>query len=255
MSGMSSVKPGRDAWIRRFHPAPEVRTHVLCLPHAGGSASYFYSLSAALSPSVEVCAVQYPGHGDRINESAVNSLEALADQIVDALDLLRGNRLVLFGHSMGAALAFEIARRLETQGDAPSALFVSSRRAPSRPRAERFHLLSDIELLKEVRRLNGTDFEVLADDNVLSLFLPAIRSDFTASETYSYKPGSALTCPIFTFFGDQDKDLTRDDLEAWRDQTAGDFELTSFPGGHFYIGDQVSAVAEAVLARIQPADR
>lgn len=252
---MSTVKPARDAWIRRFHPAPEARTRVLCLPHAGGSASYFFPLSAALSPSVEVCAVQYPGRGERLGESAVNSLETLAGQVVDAIASLRGRRLVLFGHSMGAALAFEIARRLEAQGDAPSALFVSARRAPSRPRAERFHLLSDIDLLKEVRRLNGTDSEVLADDSVLSLFLPAIRSDFTASETYSCEPGSALTCPIFTFFGDQDRDLTHDDLEAWRDHTAGDFELTCFPGGHFYIGDQVAAVAEAVLARIQSDDR
>ncbi|MGJ5894018.1 thioesterase [Streptomyces sp. V2] len=252
---MSAVEPEHNAWIRRFHQAPEARTRVLCLPHAGGSASSFYSLSAALSPAVEVCAVQYPGRGERINEDPVNSLEALADHVVDALAPLPGRRLVLFGHSMGAAVAFEVARRLEARGDTPAALFVSSRRAPSRPRAERFHLLSDIELLKEVRRLNGTDSGVLADDSVLSLFLPAIRSDFTASETYSCRPDSALTCPVSAFFGDQDRDLTYDDLEAWQDHTTGDFDLTVFPGGHFYLGDQVAAVAQAVLTRIQPDGR
>jgi pyochelin biosynthetic protein PchC len=248
---MSAAKPEQNAWIRRFHPAPEAHTHLLCLPHAGGSASYYFPLSAALPPSVEVCAVQYPGRGERLTESTVDSLETLADQIVEALAPWRDHRLALFGHSMGAALAFEIARRLEADGTVPSALFVSARCAPSRSCVGRVHLMSDSELLAEIRRLNGTDSRLLADDSMLRLFLPAIRSDFKAIETYVHRPGPALSCPVFAFSGDRDADLTRDDLAAWQGHTKGVFELTEFPGGHFYLSDQTSAVAETVSTSLQ----
>lgn len=111
--------------------------------------------------------------------------------------------------------------------------------------------MSDSELPAEMERLNGTDSRLLDDDNLVQLFLPAIRSDFKAIETYVHRHGPALSCPVFAFYGDRDADLTRDGLAAWRSHTRGEFELMEFPGGHFYLSDQVAAVAEIVSARLQ----
>ncbi|MEU1276082.1 alpha/beta fold hydrolase [Streptomyces sp. NPDC005799] len=248
---MTAVKREPNAWIRQFHPAPEACTRLLCLPHAGGSASFYFPLSAALSPAVEVCAVQYPGRGERLNETTVDNLDTLAAHIVDALAPWREDQLALFGHSMGAALAFEVAGLLEARNSVPTALFVSACRAPSRPRAGRVHLMSDSELRAEIGRLKGTDSRLLDDDDLLRLFLPAIRSDFKAIETYVHRRGPALSCPVFALYGDRDAGLTRDDMAAWRSHTRGEFELTEFPGGHFYLSDQIPAVAEIVSTRLQ----
>ena len=250
---MSSATTGQNAWIRRFHPAPEACTRLVCLPHAGGSANYYFPVSAELSPSVDVLAIQYPGRGDRLRESGIDNLETLADCIVDALEPWRALPLALFGHSMGATLAFEVARRLEDDGVPLLALFASGRRAPSQHRPGTVHRYSDDELMAELRRLNGTDSRLLEDNAVLRLFLPAIRSDYKAIETYAHRPGSVVRCPIHALFGDRDTGATLDEVRAWRTHTVSDFELTEFPGGHFYLNEQAPAVIEIVskyLARL-----
>lgn len=243
---MSSAATGQNAWIRRFHPAPEARTRLICLPHAGGSASYYFPISAELFPSVDVLAVQYPGRGDRIRESSVDNMETLADCIVDALEPWRDLPLALFGHSMGATLAFEVARRLEGDAVPLLALFASGRRAPSRHLTGTVHLYSDDELMAELKKLNGTDSQLLEDSSVLRLFLPAIRSDYKAIETYVHQSGSVIKCPIYAFFGDRDTGATLEEVRAWRTHTVSHFELTEFPGGHFYLNEQAPAVIEIV---------
>ena len=138
-------------WIRRYHPAPDAAARMLCLPHAGGSASFFFPMSRDLTPRVEVLAVQYPGRQDRYQEPCLTSVDDFADQIGAALadlewaDGADGERpLALFGHSLGASVAFELTRRLEAAGRKPAVLFVSGRRAPSRHRTDTVHLRPDI---------------------------------------------------------------------------------------------------------------
>jgi surfactin synthase thioesterase subunit len=248
---MSAVAPGQqNAWIRRFHPAPEAPARLVCLPHAGGSANYYFPLSAALARSVDVLAVQYPGRGDRLRESGVDNMDTLADRVADALGPWRGRPLALFGHSMGATLAFEVARRLERDGEPLLALFASGRRAPSRHRHGSVHRYTDDELMAELKRLNGTDSRLLEDSAVLRLFLPAIRSDYKAIETYVCQPGAVITCPIHAFFGDSDTQATLEEVRAWRSHTESDFDLTVLPGGHFYLSEQLPAVTELVSKRL-----
>lgn len=120
-----------DLWVRRYHPAPEARHRLFCLPYAGGSASYFLPVARALSPHVDVLAVQYPGRQDRRHEPCVESVEELADLLVDIVKPWADRPLSLFGHSMGASVAFELALRLEALGIVPHSLFASGRRAPA----------------------------------------------------------------------------------------------------------------------------
>lgn len=126
---MQAVDP--DLWIRRFHPAGPASARLVCLPHAGGAASYYFSLSRALSPGVEVLAIQYPGRQERQLERRRETVAELADEITEVIRPLADQPLYLFGHSLGATVAFEVARRLEAADVKLAHMFVSARRAPA----------------------------------------------------------------------------------------------------------------------------
>jgi pyochelin biosynthesis protein PchC len=250
---MSTTPVVSDTWIRRFHPARQPAPRLVALPHAGGSASFWYPLSAALAGRFEVLSVQYPGRQDRRAEPPIADIATLADRITAALELWLGEDdapLVLFGHSMGAILGFEVARRLRVP---PAALIASGRRAPDRRRVEQAHRLDDAALLAEIRSLSGTDASLLEDDEVVRMVLPALRADYRAIETYEVTPGAPLACPITVLIGDADPKVTLDEAMSWRDHTTGTFALHTFTGGHFYLTGHQAAVTEHVAAAARAA--
>lgn len=235
-----------DRWLRTFHPASPTAPRLVCLPHAGGSAGYFFPASARLSPAVHVLAVQYPGRQDRRAERCIESITELADTLTPYVLAHADRPLALFGHSLGAAIAFELTRRLEDRGVAPLALIVSGCRAPSRRRAETVHQLDDDGLLQELQALGGTDASLLHDEEVMRMALPAIRGDYTAAETYRWVPGPPLRTPIHVHTGEADPQVSLEDAAAWREHTAAGFSLTSYRGGHFYLDDHAAQVTDAI---------
>jgi surfactin synthase thioesterase subunit len=248
-----------EKWVRRFAPAADDATRLVCLPHAGGSASFFFPVSRALTPAVEVLAVQYPGRQDRRHEPAVDNIPDLADQIWDALCHLDDRPLALFGHSMGAVLGYELALRMRDAGRPPPVhLFASGRRAPSSYRdGDRVHLLSDALLVSKLRELSGTDPAVLADPEVLRMILPAVRGDYRAVETYRHDPGRRLDCPVTVLTGDSDPHVSLDEARAWADHTTGPTGLHVLPGGHFFLidrRDDVTGILVRALTGGTPTD-
>lgn len=239
-------------WFRRFHPGQDAPARIVCFPHAGGTAGFYFPLSEKLSPAVETLAVQYPGRQDRRTEPALGNIEGLADGIVAALvPLLDSRPLALFGHSMGAVLAYEVARRMEHEvGKPPTTLFTSGRRAPCRHRVENTHLREDQALVDELRELGGTDPQLLDDSAVMRLLLPAVRRDYQAIETYRYRPGPGVSCPITVLTGDQDPRTTIDEARDWQHHTTGRCTLQAFPGGHFFLGEHLADVAALVTVRL-----
>jgi surfactin synthase thioesterase subunit len=243
---------GTDLWLRRYHAAPAGDVTLICLPHAGGSATYFRPLSAMVSPAVEVLSVQYPGRQDRRAERPLETITGLAEEILATLRTYRDRRLVLFGHSMGACVGYEIARRMARE---PSCtllgLIASGRCAPSRTRNNGVHLRDDEGVISEIRALNGTDASWLTDDDMIRMILPAVRSDYQAVETYAFESGPPLQVPVSVLVGDADPQVTVAEADDWRGFTAKKFRMRTFPGGHFYLADRQPEVATAIIDDVQ----
>jgi len=239
-----------EPWLTRFTPAAAGggRIQLVCLPHAGGSATFFAPLAREMPPSAEVLAVQYPGRQERRNEPAVEDISELADRIARALEHAGEDApLVLFGHSMGALLAWEVARRLEARtATQPAGLIVSGRGAPSVHRDVRLHHRSDAELVADLRYLSGTAGDLLADPEMLRMVLPVLRSDYKAVDGYRYHPAALLRCPVSVFAGESDPWAPEKQCREWREEAAGPVAFRSFPGDHFYLSAQWPQVARAV---------
>jgi pyochelin biosynthesis protein PchC len=245
---MAITNTNPKVWIRSYHSAPNSRVTLVCFPHAGGSASYFFPVSAALAPDeVQVLAIQYPGRQDRRSEPCVKSIDELAGQIYEVLAPQLRGPFAFFGHSMGAALAFEVARKIETRGgQGPAVLFVSGRRAPSRTREESVHLRDDAGIVREMRALGGTDTRVFDDPDLLEMVMPALRADYEAIELYRCGVGATISSPIAILTATDDPKTTVPEAQAWQDHTSGEAELHTFTGGHFYLETNQPAVISLI---------
>lgn len=170
-------------------------------------------------------------------EPPFTELSPLIQALAHALFPLLDKPFALFGHSLGALVSFELARHLRRQyGLHPVHLFVAAGRAPQIPhRGLPMHTLPEAEFVAQLRCLNGTPKEVFGHAELMEIVLPLLRADFAVYETYVYSSEPPLNCPISTFGGLQDCNVSRGDLEAWRDQTTGSFSSRMFPGDHFFL--------------------
>lgn len=244
---MTGIADDTGTWIRRFHPASAPAPRLVCFPHAGGAASYYFPVSKALAPDVEVLAVQYPGRQDRRSEPCLNSVEEMAERALPGLRPWAAEApLTLFGHSMGASVAFEVARRLESEGTPARTLFVSGRAAPSRTRNEGVHALDDEDFLAALAALDEGTAAVLANEELLRMAMPSLRADYRAAETYTYRPGSDVSCPVVAMIGSDDPKVTADEANSWQEHTSGPFELHTFPGAHFYLNAEAANVQRLI---------
>jgi medium-chain acyl-[acyl-carrier-protein] hydrolase len=199
--------------------------------------------------------VELPGRDRLIREPPVESLPLLLERLVGAVNHWMNLPYVMFGHSMGALLAFELARRLISAGkQAPTALLVSAHRAPQLPDTrEMLHDLPRAEFISALSRLQGTSPDVINNRELIDIYLPALKADFTLAETYTYTPGHPLDCPILAFGGRDDFQVTEAEIAAWREQTTGDFELRMLPGNHFFLQNSAALLLYEIaeeLARL-----
>jgi pyochelin biosynthesis protein PchC len=244
-------------WLRRFTTVTQPWARLVCLPHAGGSASFFRPWRLHLAPDVELYAVQYPGRLDRIADPCLDDMDEVAGAICAALAPLMDRPVALFGHSLGATIGYEVARRLPARtGRAPVRLFVSGRPGPERLRRGTRHLWPDDALWATIGTLGGTRSEVLADAELQRAFLPALRSDYRLAERYRPAPGPRLGCPVTALIGDADTEVDAAEAGSWAQVTDAGFSLRSFPGDHFYLlprqADVLAEVQRRLLESVGP---
>lgn len=235
------------SWFTNPRPNPNAILRLFCFPYAGGSSLIYRDWPEQLPSTVEICLAQLPGRGVRIKDPAFTRLMAMVEEIGKAILPYLDKPFAFMGHSMGAMIGFELARSLRREHRLkPVCLFITGRRAPQCPNKDRItHALPDAELLEELRRLNGTPKEVLDHPELMELMLPLLRADFAVVETYLYSPEPPLDCPISVIGGLQDKEVTRDQLEAWSEQTLSDFKLRMVEGDHFFIN-----TSQAILLQL-----
>lgn len=241
----------RRGWLRCHRPRPSAPVRLVCFPHAGGSATFFRDWGAAAGPEIEVLAVQYPARADRLPEAPVDDVRAMARATSEALTRLDRRPTALFGHSLGAVVAYETARNLDGIDQRPVHLFASGRHAPGETIPGDIHLRDDTGLVADLVRLGGTPAGFLDDPEVRDVVLPAVRGDYRAAETYRHLPGPPLRCPITAVIGTEDPEVSAPQALRWADHTRAEFRLVRLPGAHFYLTDLrqqvVDLLAEPLL--------
>jgi medium-chain acyl-[acyl-carrier-protein] hydrolase len=209
---------------------------LLVFPFAGGSAGALRAWGGRLGPRVEPVPVLLPGRDSLFAEPSLVSHDEALEYVRRTVLPSVAEPFALYGHSMGARLAFEAARELRRlDGPAPLRLFVSGAPAPRFGPPPATGHLSDEAFVERLRQLAGTPEEVLANEELLAALLPRVRADFALAESYRYTPGEPLACPISVWGGTADV-YPRERLEAWREETTGDFALTMLRAGHFFDG-------------------
>ena len=235
---LSTIKMSTsNPWIQFYQPKPKASLRLFCFPYAGGKAQIFRTWSEVLDDRVEVCPVELPGRGKRWGETPFQQLLPLVEAVAEAIAPLLDRPYTLFGHSMGALIAFELAREFRRNNSPePVHLFISGHQAPQLPDNDPpSYNRPEEELIRKLRSLEGTPEAILENREILDLWLPIYRADLSICETYIYRSEEPLSCPITTIGGSQDSSIPKGGLGKWEEHTTGKFTKQLLLGNHFFI--------------------
>ncbi|MEU7578414.1 alpha/beta fold hydrolase [Streptomyces sp. NPDC041068] len=239
-------------WLRVLRPVAAPRVRLVCFPHAGGTASFFRTWPDGLPGDVEVLAVRYPGREDRIAEPCATSMREFVDAVTADLLPSADRPLALFGHSMGASVAHEVAHRLASEhGRAPAALLVSARSAPHRLRRSGLGDLDDDALITHVRGRGAPSSAALDHPELRELALPVLRADYRMLDAYA---GTATTrplaVPVTAYYGEGDEGQSEPEAFAWSAVAGAGFAARGFAGDHFYLVPREAELLDDIATRL-----
>lgn len=241
----------RGPWLWARQPREQPALRLFMLPYAGGSCVTYRDWSRLAPEGVEICPIELPGHGARIGEPLLSSMDSLVEQLLRVATPLLNLPFGLFGHSMGGLVAFELAKAFRREGaPTPCHLFVSGCPAPQTPSpARKVHLAPDAELRQRLVEFNGTPRAVLENQELMSLALPILRADIAIMETYQFHPGTPLEHAMTVLCGRDDPTVRPRSLVGWQHH-AQEPDLVMLPGDHFYLQPTQSSLVDLVVKKL-----
>ncbi|MFI6107155.1 thioesterase II family protein [Streptomyces sp. NPDC051310] len=249
---MPTPSPIASPYLTRHTRPDRPARRLVCFPHAGGAASFYRPWARYADPSTELLAVQYPGRENRFREPLIPTMEPLVSAVADELLALPPLPTVFFGHSMGAAVAYETLLRLERAGAAHVTRLCVSGRSPDGA-ADRPAVRTDDEVVEAVRSLGGTHAAVFDDPELRELLLPVIRNDYHLIDGYRRRTDAPpLRADVHALTGDRDPQVTPEEATGWKALTSGSFTLTVLEGDHFYLVPAAERVARTAMEPAQP---
>lgn len=240
-------------WFHIKKPNPNAALRLFCFPYAGGSAQVFADWHEYLPDDVEVIAMQYPGRGSRFVEPLIGRCEDMVAAIIPEMLPALNKPFVFFGHSNGGLLSFELARALQRRGiTTQKHHFLSAKRAIHLPhRKAPMHKLPHDEFIEELKVLGGTPPEILAQTELMELFLPILRSDFSLSETFTYQGEDKLKCTATVLYGEKDLDIPEEDVLKWQELIETTIDPHKFTGNHFFINGEKQQVLDLMTLKLK----
>jgi len=223
-------------WLH--HPVPRVnpRVHLVCFAHAGGGPAAFAGWADELPPDIEVVAVRLPGRDNRLNEAPLRQWPALLDAVSGALSAQLTAPVVLFGHSLGGMIAYELTSRLAASGSAPYQLIVAGCRAPHLPSyLPVTYDRPEADFVATLKRVGATPDELLADTRLLRLLTPMLRADLELADVWPVAPPEAVTVPLVVMAGDHDPVAPPEAVAEWSTYARAGFRSHCVPCGHFFV--------------------
>jgi pyochelin biosynthetic protein PchC len=242
-------------WFRTLKRSARPALRVACFPHLGGTANFFLPWARLVPNDVEVLAVCYPGREERLSEPPAELMEHLTVPIAEECAAMSGPLPVFFGHSMGAAVAYETTIRLrEHHGVAPPTLFVSGCAAPGREELDDLADAPAEQLIEKIGSLDGTDSEVFTHPELVDLILPSVRADYRLANAYlrAYDPSAAprpVSVPLTAYYGTQDPEVKPETVAEWASYTTSTFDVREFDGGHFYLVPHAETLVRDLVLR------
>lgn len=237
-----------NKWFITFKQQKNAYMRIFCFHYGGGSASIFRKWSKDILEEAELVAIQLPGREERFSEPLVNNISQVIDNLILNFKQYSDKPFILFGHSIGALIAFEFARILEKRKLVQTKhLIVSGTKAPQIPlKKQPIHNLPKAQFITELKKYNGIPDYIIEDDELISTFIPTIRADFSISETYNYLSAKLLSCPITALGGLNDNSFDSKDLIKWQKQTSNSFTHKFLPGDHFFINTSYKEVINII---------
>jgi medium-chain acyl-[acyl-carrier-protein] hydrolase len=236
---MNEQPPASLEWLKRMSADDHSLVTMICFPPAGGGMTGFWPWIAPLQGRANLYAASLPGREQRLREEPARALDALAQPLAEAVAALADRPLLVFGHSFGALLAYEIVHRLFAEGRLARErvhLLASGRVAPHLPsRAERVSHLSPRDVVFRVAELHGNiPVALLEQPDYVAMIGRALQADLSINETYRWTERPPLSCPVTAVGGVGDPVVSEAELDAWEKHAGGGFERRLLDGDHFY---------------------
>ena len=236
----------KNNWFLTPQARPNAKMRIICFPYAGGNASTFSHWASQLPDDIELVAAQYPGRTSRIFEPMHNKMDDLVADLITAIPKYLDKPYILFGHSLGSRVAFELMYQINMLSmPKPKHFIASGSRGPQylSSNGSIYHL-KDEEFINESRGLNGTPQAVLDNKELMDLFLPMLKADFEIADKYCYNKNETFNCPISVLGGEEDFDISLSKLNGWGDHFTTDVDIHMLPGNHFFIDSNKEMVLE-----------